>query len=239
MGNSSTKESRPPSSLGHPSSNNNGRHPSSPTTAGASNSSHSTNDRSITAMYSARPARHSRPDLSFLGIGHSSERDQPSVETRRETKAEREARRLERERALREKERERSMREEGVDGGYLVTLGTYTGTEDFSKPIVRQLMVSSVLQQTWRMGTHFTSRSIDGLLLSGEASTTTQIHGQSINSLPLPKGSLFLHLMIYRQMSLLLLRLVRSQIRDPPILTFTTSPFPSLDDHSLLHQKDR
>lgn len=38
-------------------------------------------------------------------------------------------------------ERERSLKEEGVDGGYLVTLGTYTGPEDFSKPIVRQLMV--------------------------------------------------------------------------------------------------
>lgn len=33
------------------------------------------------------------------------------------------------------------MREEHVDGGFLVTLGTYTGTEDFSKPVVRQLQV--------------------------------------------------------------------------------------------------
>lgn len=41
----------------------------------------------------------------------------------------------------REKERERSIREEGVDGGFLVTLGTYTGPEDYSKPVVRQLMV--------------------------------------------------------------------------------------------------
>jgi hypothetical protein len=39
------------------------------------------------------------------------------------------------------------LKEEGVDGGYLVTLGTYTGTEDFSKPIVRQLMVGS--PYTW------------------------------------------------------------------------------------------
>jgi hypothetical protein len=42
---------------------------------------------------------------------------------------------------IREKERERSMKEESVDGGYLVTQGVYTGTEDFSKAVVRQLMV--------------------------------------------------------------------------------------------------
>lgn len=33
------------------------------------------------------------------------------------------------------------MREEHVDGGYLVTQGVYVGTEDFSKAMVRQLMV--------------------------------------------------------------------------------------------------
>jgi hypothetical protein len=48
---------------------------------------------------------------------------------------------LEKERVARIKERERSMREEHVDGGYLVTQGVYTGTEDFNKAIVRQLMV--------------------------------------------------------------------------------------------------
>jgi hypothetical protein len=48
---------------------------------------------------------------------------------------------LEKERQARLKERERSIREEGVDGGYLVTLGTYTGTEDFNKGIIRQLQV--------------------------------------------------------------------------------------------------
>jgi hypothetical protein len=42
------------------------------------------------------------------------------------------------------KERERSIKEEHVDGGYLVTMGVYTGPEDFSKPIVRQLMVCLV-----------------------------------------------------------------------------------------------
>lgn len=87
--------------------------------------------------------RASRAELSFLGIGSSARdrnrnrEDEPF--THKETKAEREARKLERERAAREKERARSTAEEHVDGGYLVTLGTYTGTEDFSKPTVRQL----------------------------------------------------------------------------------------------------
>jgi len=56
---------------------------------------------------------------------------------------EREQRKLEKERKAREAERERSMKEEGVDCGFLVTLGTYTGPEDFSKPVVRQLQVRS------------------------------------------------------------------------------------------------
>ena len=67
--------------------------------------------------------------------------DTSSLETRRETKQEREARKLEKERVAREKERERSMREESVDGGYLVTQGVYTGIEDYNKGVVRQLMV--------------------------------------------------------------------------------------------------
>ena len=45
------------------------------------------------------------------------------------------------ERMAREQERVRSMREEHVDGGFLVTQGVYTGTEDYNKGIVRQLMV--------------------------------------------------------------------------------------------------
>jgi hypothetical protein len=81
----------------------------------------------------------------MLGIGSangpSSNQQNPSE--RRETKQEREARRLEKERVARIKERERSMKEEHVDGGYLVTLGTYTGPEDFNKQVVRQLQVSS------------------------------------------------------------------------------------------------
>lgn len=92
-------------------------------------------------MYVSRANRGSRHDLGFFGLG-ASERSVAQLEQRRETKAEREARKLEREREARKQERERSIKEEGVDGGYLVTLGTYTGTEDFSKPVVRQLMVS-------------------------------------------------------------------------------------------------
>ena len=137
MGNSQTKETRPGSSRGHsrPSST---RNPSSPTASSHLSSSH--HDRSHSGVYNSRNGRGSRHDLSFLGIGGTSERD-PALEPRRETKAEREARKLEKERALRAQERERSIREEGVDGGYLVTLGTYTGPEDFSKPVVRQLQV--------------------------------------------------------------------------------------------------
>lgn len=96
------------------------------------------------SVYSSRHGRGSRHDLSFLHLGsrdRDSEREAPP-EPKRETKQEREARKLERERIAREKERERSVREENVDGGFLVTLGTYTGPEDFNKVVVRQLMVS-------------------------------------------------------------------------------------------------
>lgn len=89
-------------------------------------------------MYSSRNGRGS---TSFLGIGGSSEPRDPALEPRRETKAEREARKAEQARVLRAQEREKSLREEGVDGGYLVTLGVYTGPEDYSKSIVRQLQV--------------------------------------------------------------------------------------------------
>lgn len=96
-------------------------------------------------LYSSRPGRSSRTDLSALfGISSGNDRDITSLEGRRESKQEREARKLERERVNREKDRERSMRNEHVDGGYLVTQGVYTGIEDYSKSIVRQLMVSGL-----------------------------------------------------------------------------------------------
>lgn len=91
-----------------------------------------------------------RVDLAALGLvssGQSSSQQREDAPfERRETKQEREARRLERERANRLKERERSMKEEHVDGGYLVTTGIYTASEDFSKPTVRQLQVSRTCQ---------------------------------------------------------------------------------------------
>lgn len=76
------------------------------------------------------------------------------MEPRRETKAEREARKLEKERQQRAQDRERSIKEEGVDGGFLVTLGTYTGPEDFSKAVVRQLQVRADQNRAIIFGLH-------------------------------------------------------------------------------------
>ena len=98
-------------------------------------------DRLPRPPHSSSGRRGSRPDLSFLGIGSNNERDVSSLEVRRETKQERDARKVEKERVARLKERERSMKEEHADGGYLVTQGVYVGTEDYNKAIVRQLMV--------------------------------------------------------------------------------------------------
>jgi hypothetical protein len=113
----------------------------------SNSSSHSSRPRLSDPLISSdRPAARSRAarhDLSLFGnlSRNATEIDPASPEARKETKAEREARKLKKEREAREKERERSVREENVDGGYLVTMGVYTGTEDFSKPTVRQLMV--------------------------------------------------------------------------------------------------
>jgi hypothetical protein len=131
MGNNSTKESRGPDS---PSLRR-------PDSAGGSTGGPSSTDRHHAHVYTRTGGTtSSRPDLSFLGI-RSSSNTHSDVPERRETKQEREARKLEKERVARVKERERSIKEEHVDGGYLVTMGVYTGTEDFSKAIVRQLMV--------------------------------------------------------------------------------------------------
>jgi hypothetical protein len=171
MGNSQGRESRPDSSRGssRPQST---RNPSSPTTSGPSGQQ----ERAPNGVYSLRSGRGSRPDLSFLGIGGGSERD-PATEPRRETKAEREARKLEKERVLRAQERERSLREEGVDGGFLVTLGTYTGPEDFNKPMVRQLQVRTIEHSSFNIS--HVRRSSAGWLLFGRASTTTPTPGRS------------------------------------------------------------
>ncbi|KXJ89901.1 hypothetical protein Micbo1qcDRAFT_235110 [Microdochium bolleyi] len=100
----------------------------------------------------------SRPDLAALGFSAASQQRSRSAQPegadapfeRRETKQEREARRLERERVNRLKERERSMQEEHVDGGYLVTTGIYTASEDFSKTTVRHLQIERRLAPFWR-----------------------------------------------------------------------------------------
>ncbi|KAH8732478.1 hypothetical protein GQ44DRAFT_602237 [Phaeosphaeriaceae sp. PMI808] len=143
MGNSQGKESQPPS-RGHTRRSSAQHVTASPTTAGPGGVSH---ERSGSGVYSVRTGRGSS---SFLGIGGSSEPRDPALEPRRETKAEREARKLEKERVLRAQERERSIREEGVDGGFLVTLGVYTGPEDFSKPTVRQLQIERRLAPFWK-----------------------------------------------------------------------------------------
>ena len=135
MGNSQTKESR----------GSGGRASQSISAAGRSEPLPPPTDLPPRPSLATRPRRGSRPDLSFLGIGGSSDPDTSSLEARRETKQQREARKVEKERVTRLKERERSMREEHVDGGYLVTQGVYVGIEDFNKGIVRQLMVKLLL----------------------------------------------------------------------------------------------
>jgi hypothetical protein len=141
MGNSQTKEAR---QQGPASSSRLG---AQSTASGATGSrterspEQASSDRPPLRSYTSSGRQGSRPDLSFLGISGSNERDISNLEVRRETKQEREMRKLEKERALRLKERERSMKEEHVDGGYLVTQGVYVGTEDYNKAIVRQLMV--------------------------------------------------------------------------------------------------
>ena len=147
MGNSATKEQRQTA----PTARSGGSRRASEATNPGLNASPTDPraDGSAHQLYSSRNGRGSRPDLSsFLGIGTGVERDLSGPDGRRETKQEREARKLERERILRERERERSMREENVDGGYLVTQGVYTGIEDYNKSVVRQLMVRDVAQ--WR-----------------------------------------------------------------------------------------
>ncbi|KEQ64305.1 uncharacterized protein M437DRAFT_44944 [Aureobasidium melanogenum CBS 110374] len=134
--NSSTRESRTTSSRSR---------------SGTANDGSSNTGSNENSMYNVRSGRGSRQNLSFLHLGSSSRGDQQRTEEpRRETKQEREARKREKERVARENERERSMKEEGVDGGYLVTLGTYVGPEDFNKTVVRQLMIERRLAPFWK-----------------------------------------------------------------------------------------
>ncbi|KAF7192291.1 Protein SIP5 [Pseudocercospora fuligena] len=159
MGNSSSKDERKssrPSSIRNASG---AAQQAGPSQASPSSSSHqpTPGERLAGRIYGARnngntSASASRNDLSFLHIGRGRDRDDEAAQPDRprETKQEREARRAERERQARLKERERSMREEHVDGGYLVTVGVYTGPEDFSKPLVRQFQIERRLAPFWK-----------------------------------------------------------------------------------------
>lgn len=138
MGNSSSKDKQQPA----PRSSTLRRQTEPSTPAQAPPASHAATERLVTQIYSPRAQRGSRHDLTFL-LGRDREEANPAPERPRETKQERDARKAEKERQARVKERERSLREEHVDGGYLVTLGTYTGPEDFNKGIVRQLQVGN------------------------------------------------------------------------------------------------
>ncbi|KAK4619726.1 hypothetical protein CLAFUW4_11105 [Fulvia fulva] len=148
MGNSSSKDERKaskPSSL---------RYASQQAASGEPSPSQlAPGDRLAGTIYTNRngSARGSSSNLAFLHIGRGDRQTETIAPERpRETKQEREARRVERERQARLKERERSLREEHVDGGYLVTLGVYTGAEDFSKPVVRQLQIERRLAPFWK-----------------------------------------------------------------------------------------
>ncbi|CAK4032773.1 hypothetical protein DOTSEDRAFT_73692 [Lecanosticta acicola] len=147
MGNSSSKDERKrPSNLRH----GNGQQVDS---GEPSPSHHTSGSRLADRVYGRNgSARESRQNLSFLHLGGRGEREQePSASERpRETRQEREARSAERERQARLRERERSMREEHVDGGYLVTVGVYTGPEDFNKQVVRQLQIERRLAPFWQ-----------------------------------------------------------------------------------------
>ncbi|OAA40927.1 hypothetical protein NOR_05509 [Metarhizium rileyi] len=126
MGNANTKESR----SDHPDGSSDTRE------SGRSRSRISRGD--LGGFLSLQPPRDRGRDRQDAPFEH------------RETRQEREARKLEKERQTRAKERERSIREEHVDGGYLVTMGVYTGTEDFGKPVVRQLQIERKLAPFWR-----------------------------------------------------------------------------------------
>ncbi|EPS43235.1 hypothetical protein H072_2727 [Dactylellina haptotyla CBS 200.50] len=149
MGNTSTKESRGASPPPHH------HHRNSRSFSGPSSSSFAPEmERSGTS--SLRLGRRHRGEnfeaaLLGLNLNHSHrererERDEGPYKSREERRAEREAEK----KKEREKERERSMAEESIDGGYLVTVGVYTGVEDYNLKIVRQLQIERRLAPFWR-----------------------------------------------------------------------------------------
>ncbi|KAF3104060.1 SNF1-interacting protein, variant 2 [Orbilia oligospora] len=150
MGNTSTKESRGASPPPHH------QHRNSRSFSGPSSSAYAP-DMERAGSSSLRLGRRHRGEnfeAALLGLNlaqhrdreRERERDEGPYKTREERRAEKEAER----RKEREKERERSMAEESVDGGYLVTVGVYTGPEDYNLKVVRQLQIERRLAPFWK-----------------------------------------------------------------------------------------
>ncbi|KAF3926930.1 hypothetical protein ABW20_dc0106623 [Dactylellina cionopaga] len=154
MGNTSTKESRgasPPPHLHH-------HHRNSRSFSGPSSSTYAPEMERAGSSSLRLGRRHRGENLeaALLGISlsHSHrerereqrEREEGPYKSREERRAEKEAEK----KKEREKERERSMAEESVDGGYLVTVGVYTGPEDYNLKIVRQLQIERRMAPFWK-----------------------------------------------------------------------------------------
>ncbi|KAK6539954.1 SNF1-interacting protein [Orbilia ellipsospora] len=158
MGNTSTKESRGASSPPHH------HHRNSRSFSGPS-VSYAAQDMERSGTSSLRIGRRNRGnnnnnnnngenfEATLLGLSltqnhrdRERERDDGPYKTREERRAEREAEK----KKERDKERERSMAEESIDGGFLVTVGVYTGLEDYNIKIVRQLMIERRMAPFWR-----------------------------------------------------------------------------------------
>ncbi|KAK8063137.1 C2H2 zinc finger protein [Apiospora saccharicola] len=152
MGNTSTKESRGGRD-GHEaggSSRGGGYHGQLPEQRSSRRASHRP-DRNMSALNI----------LTGGGVSSSSRREHREREREREeqedapfqsreTRAEREQRRLLKERQMRAIERERSMAEEHVDGGFLVATGIYPAAEDWDHSVVRQLQIERKMAPYWR-----------------------------------------------------------------------------------------
>ncbi|KAK8112394.1 c2h2 zinc finger protein [Apiospora sp. TS-2023a] len=152
MGNTSTKESRGGRD-GHEaggSSRGGGYHGELPEQRSSRRASHRP-DRNMSALNI----------LTGGGVSSSSRREHREREREREeqedapfqsreTRAEREQRRLLKERQMRAIERERSMAEEHVDGGFLVATGIYPAAEDWDHSVVRQLQIERKMAPYWR-----------------------------------------------------------------------------------------
>ncbi|KAK6858860.1 SIP5 [Apiospora arundinis] len=148
MGNTSTKEAR-----------GGGRHEGYEAGGSSRSGGHGHHgempDRS-SRRTSHRPERNTALNILTGGASSSSRREHREREDddapfqSRETRAEREQRRLNKERQLRAIERARSMAEEHVDGGFLVTTGIYPASEDWDHSVVRQLQLERRIAPYWR-----------------------------------------------------------------------------------------